>query len=162
MVKVHRVNETVFNEIGSIQDPEMPTVTIGELGILREVSLCDDGRVKVVFTPTHSECPAMNYIESMIIDTLLNMGIEKFILERRLHPAWSSDWINDEGKSKLRGMGVVSPSRKYNQLMHNDYIECPKCGSRNVEMKSPFGSALCKSFFVCRDCKEPFDYIKPF
>lgn len=161
MVKIPE-HDLIWKELGSIQDPEMPAITIGELGILREVELSPEGRVKVIFTPTHCECPAMNYIEYMIIDTLLRLGVEKFDLERRLSPAWTADWISDEGKRKLRSTGIVSPSRKYGQLLHNDFIECPNCGSRNVEMKSLFGSALCKSFFTCGDCNEPFDYLKPF
>jgi len=154
--------EDVWREVASVEDPEMPAITIGELGILREINIRDDGRVKVVFTPTYSGCPAMNFIEMRIIDKLVTLGIKKFDLEKRLSPAWTTDWMTDEGKKKLREIGIASPSRKTYEFLFHDEILCPNCGSKHVEMKSPFGSALCKAFFVCQDCLEPFDYIKPF
>lgn len=137
-----------------VTDPEIPVISISDLGILRDVRIEDD-RVVVVITPTYSGCPAMFEIEKNINNTLKSEGIENIKIETVLAPAWTTDWMTKEGARKLKEYGIAPP----NPTDESD-IECPNCQSRNTNLVSQFGSTACKSLFKCEDCKEPFDYFK--
>ena len=131
-----------------VPDPEIPAVSVIELGIVRSV---DDE--KVVITPTYSGCPATLFIEQSIREALDAAGYRSVAIETRLAPAWTTDWISDEGKEKLRAYGIAPPDLAKTAT-------CPQCGSTDTEEVSRFGSTPCKSQWRCRDCLEPFDRFK--
>jgi ring-1,2-phenylacetyl-CoA epoxidase subunit PaaD len=145
-----------------VTDPEIPVLTIQDLGIIRDVQVDMDG-IKVVITPTYSGCPAMSMIALNIQEALLEAGYENARIETVLSPAWTTDWMSDSGKQKLKEYGIAPPAGKarINALLEDDKPrECPLCGSNNVEMVSHFGSTPCKALYRCLDCLEPFDYFK--
>jgi ring-1,2-phenylacetyl-CoA epoxidase subunit PaaD len=155
--------EQIFELLSEIPDPEIPVINIIELGILREVKFTDDWCI-VVITPTYTGCPAMKVIEDDIKIKLKEIGIEKVKVELVYSPAWTTDWISDVAKEKLRAYGIAPPDHssidKAVLLGKARELKCPLCGSKNTEMISQFGSTACKALYRCLDCKEPFDYFK--
>lgn len=141
----------ILELISQIPDPEIPVITIRELGILREVNV-KGNHVEVVITPTYSGCPAMKQIEEDIILKLKENRIENVTVKTVYHPAWTTDWITEETKEKLSNFGIAPPTKKQ--------VKCPRCHSENTEQISQFGSTACKAIYRCNDCKEPFDYFK--
>ena len=147
-----------------VPDPEIPVVTIEDLGILRDVTEDDMGRVHVQITPTYSGCPAMETIRQDVIDRLGLEGYRSVQVEFVLAPAWTTDWITPEGRHKLQEYGVAPPptagERRAGPLMLSLSVRCPQCGSPDTRESSRFGSTACKSLWVCRSCREPFDHFK--
>jgi ring-1,2-phenylacetyl-CoA epoxidase subunit PaaD len=147
-----------------VPDPEIPVVTIEDLGILRDVTEDDMGRVHVQITPTYSGCPAMETIRQDVIDRLGLEGYRSVQVEFVLAPAWTTDWITPEGRHKLEEYGVAPPptagERRAGPLMLSLSVRCPQCGSPDTRESSRFGSTACKSLWVCRSCREPFDHFK--
>ena len=152
--QTHSLDQQITSLLEQVTDPEIPVVSIADLGILREVKM-EDQRAEIVITPTYTGCPAMLEIEKDINNTLKLAGIDDFKITTVLSPAWSTDFMTEAGKQKLKEYGIAPP----NPSDESD-IECPNCGSRNTEMISQFGSTACKSLFKCHDCLEPFDYFK--
>lgn len=148
----------------TVCDPEIPVLTVNDLGIIRDVRLLDDGTLEVVITPTYSGCPAMNVIEVNIRAALQEGGFDKVKVTTVLSPAWTTDWLSDSGREKLRIYGIAPPvesSMDKNALFgEHRPVQCPHCSSMRTEMISQFGSTACKSLFRCLDCLEPFDYFK--
>lgn len=145
-----------------VPDPEVPCVTVADLGILRSVSRDEAGRIVVRLTPTYSGCPAVIAIEMAVQTALLSAGIEATI-ERVISPAWTTDWISAEGREKLRAYGIAPPvgsSGGRRAFFSEDVIACPRCGSTRTTRVSEFGSTACKAHYRCDDCAEPFDYFK--
>ena len=144
----------------SVPDPEVPCVTVAELGILRWVELRDGVAVAGV-SPTYSGCPAVLAIELAVEAALRNAGYEARV-ERIMSPAWTTDWISEEGREKLRAYGIAPPVNGGGKaaLFADVTVPCPKCGSRNTEKLSEFGSTACKAHYRCCACAEPFDYFK--
>ena len=148
-----------------IPDPEIPVVSVCELGIVREVRI-DADAVIVVITPTYSGCPATETIEASIRETLLDGGARNVHVERRLAPAWSTDWIAPTATAKLRDYGIAPPHATES---HEAQVvrftaptpACPRCGSARTQRLSEFGSTACKALYRCNACSEPFDYFKP-
>jgi ring-1,2-phenylacetyl-CoA epoxidase subunit PaaD len=147
----------------TVPDPELPMVTIEDLGILRDVTEDDQGRVHVTITPTYSGCPAMETIRQDLVDVLLMAGYQRVDVEFVLAPAWTTDDLSDEGRAKLEEAGIAPPG----PVAHRDgpvalplSVRCPQCGSPDTRESSRFGSTACKSLWVCRSCKEPFDHFK--
>ena len=142
-------------------DPELPVLTIADLGVLRDVAL-EDGRVVVAITPTYSGCPAMNTIALEIELALARAGIADATVRTVLHPAWTTDWMSEAGREKLREYGVAPPGRGAGRraLFGQDVVVCPRCGSEDTERLAEFGSTSCKALWRCRSCREPFDYFK--
>jgi ring-1,2-phenylacetyl-CoA epoxidase subunit PaaD len=154
--------EAIWKVLESVTDPEIPVLTIQDLGIIRDVQVDADG-IKVVITPTYSGCPAMSMIALNIQEALLEAGYENARIETVLSPAWTTDWMSDSGKKKLKEYGIAPPAGKarIHALLEDDKPkECPHCGSNKVEMVSHFGSTPCKALYRCLDCLEPFDYFK--
>lgn len=148
--------------LGEVPDPEVPAVSVVDLGIVREVDW-QDGHLHVVVTPTYSGCPATETIEQDIEQALIASGFSAPRLERRLNPAWTTDWISAEGRERLRAYGIAPPlgsTSKRSLLGTDETICCPQCNSRDTERISEFGSTACKALYRCRDCLEPFDYFK--
>ncbi|WP_118972235.1 1,2-phenylacetyl-CoA epoxidase subunit PaaD [Taibaiella koreensis] len=154
----------VYAWLAEISDPEIPAVSILDLGIVRDVILVDDGReVSVTITPTYSGCPAMDIISMQIRMALLGRGVAKVTVELQLAPAWTTDWITEEGKAKMLAYGIAPPQRRAQEaldLFEEEEIECPRCHSHHTEMVSQFGATSCKSMYRCLDCKEPFEHFK--
>ncbi|PKO79355.1 MAG: phenylacetate-CoA oxygenase subunit PaaJ [Betaproteobacteria bacterium HGW-Betaproteobacteria-13] len=152
--------------LDSVPDPEVPAVSVVELGIIRELH-CADDVITVVVTPTYSGCPATEVIGLAIRDTLLEAGAGKVELQTRLDPAWTSDWIGEAAREKLRAYGIVPPTGKAAvggaQPIHfvKKTLTCPRCGSNDTERLSEFGSTACKATYRCKSCLEPFEYFKP-
>lgn len=149
--------------LAEIPDPEIPVINIQELGILRDVVI-DGTNVEVVITPTYSGCPAMKQIEDDILSKLRSIGIDGAKVKMVYHPAWTTDWITEDAKDKLKRYGIAPPEKttydKGALIGKQKVLECPRCHSTNTVMISQFGSTACKALFQCSDCKEPFDYFK--
>lgn len=151
-----------WNVLGAVMDPEVPVVSVVDLGIVRGLDW-RDGHLHVVVTPTYSGCPATEVIEQDIQHALEHAGFAAPRLERRLNPAWTTDWISDEGRQALRDYGIAPPAgstSKRSLLGETPEVRCPQCGSLHTELLSEFGSTACKALYRCVDCREPFDYFK--
>ena len=144
--------EQILAWLSEVADPEIPVLTITDLGIVRDVD-CSDG-VTVSLTPTYSGCPATEVIESSVIAALEDRGVDDVKIRRVLSPPWTTDWISPAGREKLRVYGIAPPERR------DRPIACPRCGSQETETVSEFGSTACKAAYRCRDCLEPFEYFK--
>ena len=144
-----------------VVDPEITVLTIADLGVLRDVAV-HDGRVEVAITPTYSGCPAMNMIALEIELALEREGIRNPKVRTVLSPAWTTDWMSDDGRRKLREYGIAPPLAGSGRraLFGEQQVECPQCGSDDTELLSEFGSTSCKALWRCKRCREPFDYFK--
>jgi ring-1,2-phenylacetyl-CoA epoxidase subunit PaaD len=153
----------------TVPDPEIPVVSIVELGIVRSVEHVE-GRVRVRVTPTYSGCPATAVIEDDIRAALLEAGVGPFTIETSLAPPWTTDWISAEGKAKLKAFGIAPPGvagsrvdvAGISPLRRREDVRCPRCESTSTSLVAQFGSTACKALYRCRACDEPFDYFKPF
>lgn len=148
-------------KLREVLDPEVPALSIVELGIVREVR-DEDGELVVVLTPTYSGCPATEAIAADVRKALSNF--EPLRIEQRFDPAWTTDWIGPEAREKLRAYGIAPPSGTsavHQPLRLHEAIPCPRCGSPRSERLSAFGSTACKSLYRCTACREPFEYFKP-
>jgi len=161
--------EELLEILTEIKDPELPVVDIVELGIVRDVVVEGDS-VRVDVTPTYSGCPALQVIERDIVEVLRGRGFNEVKVKNVFSPAWTTDWLSDETKQKLREYGIAPPSgpaiTSAAELVTirraKPPVECPYCGSRNTEQKSEFGSTACKAIHYCNSCHQPFDYFKSF
>lgn len=152
----------IWNYLEEVHDPEVPVLSIIDLGIVRDVQLKED-QVNIVITPTYSGCPAMKHIESEIKDVLKLKGIDLVSIDTVLKPAWTTDWISENGKTKLLEYGIAPPIDEPDKSVLFSsplVITCPQCGSNNTKMVSLFGSTACKAQYQCNECLEPFDYFK--
>ena len=145
--------ETVWGWLHAVPDPEIPVISLTDLGIIRDVQWQDD-TLEVTVTPTYSGCPATTIINLDIEAALRGHGIEKLALKRQLSPAWTSDWMTDAGRAKLESYGIAPPQPA------GGPERCPRCQSTQLEKISQFGSTPCKAQWRCTDCLEPFDYFK--
>ena len=155
--------EQIYDWLNTVTDPEVPVLTIIDLGIVRDVKLKDEHSVEITITPTYSGCPAMDVIAMNIRMALLSKGIKNISIENQLSPAWTTDWMSDEGKRKLNEYGIAPPYRKATSslgLFEDDNVPCPRCGSDNTELTSQFAATACKSLYRCNSCKEPFEHFK--
>ncbi|AWN55461.1 1,2-phenylacetyl-CoA epoxidase subunit PaaD [Methylobacterium sp. 17Sr1-1] len=145
----------------TVCDPEIPVLTIADLGVLRDVTVAG-GRVEVAITPTYSGCPAMDVIGIEVQTALAQAGIPDARVRLVLSPAWTTDWMTEAGKAKLAAYGIAPPAGKASRraLFGEERVACPHCGSAATEKVSEFGSTACKSLWRCTACREPFDYFK--
>jgi len=147
----------IWKILEQVTDPEVPVLTITDLGIVRDVKLNGD-EVEIVITPTYTGCPAMDMIAMNIKLALIENGYSNIKITSVLAPAWTTDWMSKEGKRKLKEYGIAAPDKKF--TIATDGVECPLCNSANTKLISEFGSTACKALYQCKDCKEPFDYFK--
>ena len=154
------LKDRLLEILSRVPDPEIPAVSVVDLGIVREVR--DGPRPAVVITPTYTGCPATRVIETSIRVALDTAGYAEVALETALSPPWTSDWISDEGREKLRAYGIAPPPKGAGaaSLKNAEPAECPGCGSTHTEEISRFGSTPCKALWRCLDCAEPFDRFK--
>jgi ring-1,2-phenylacetyl-CoA epoxidase subunit PaaD len=153
----------VWRLLEDIPDPEIPVLSIVDLGIVRAVRQEADGRLRVAITPTYSGCPATDVIRRQVRTALDAGGYADAVLEEVLSPPWTSDWLTSAGREKLRHFGIAPPEEAVSnlrQLQGSPAVSCPRCGSRATERVSEFGSTPCKAHYRCRACAEPFDYFK--
>jgi ring-1,2-phenylacetyl-CoA epoxidase subunit PaaD len=163
MVTMTSVRDRAWEVAASVIDPEVPVLTIEDLGILRDVS-ADGDRVTVTITPTYSGCPAVDVIRDDIIMALTAAGFADVEVSLTLSPAWTTDWMSEAGKQKLREYGIAPPTgraaAKTGPIPLRLSVACPRCGSLDTKEVSRFGSTACKSLYECRACLEPFDYFR--
>ncbi len=158
--------QDIYSWLDVVTDPEVPVLTINDLGIVRDVLITDKKdtpAVKVVITPTYSGCPAMDVIAINIRMALASHGIRHVEIENQISPAWTTDWMTEEGKQKLKAYGIAPPNRKAYQalgLFEEDEVTCPRCGSEHTLLVSNFGPTSCKALYKCQDCSEPFEHFK--
>jgi ring-1,2-phenylacetyl-CoA epoxidase subunit PaaD len=166
---MHAALAAIWAALGSVPDPEIPVVSIVELGIVRAVAW--EGATLVVrVTPTYSGCPATELIMTGIRDALAVAGVAACRIETVLAPAWTTDWIAPEARAKLRGFGIAPPGQAVRidvagigpRRRAREVVACPRCGSTATTLTAQFGSTACKALYRCEACREPFDYFKPF
>ncbi len=150
--------------LSNITDPEIPVLSIVDLGIVRRVEMKAEG-LEVDLTPTYSGCPAIDVIKTTVHMELSAAGFDKIRLTQVLSPAWTTDWMTEEGRKKLKAYGIAPPEPQQSVcspgLFNNEVaIQCPQCNSYHTRLLSEFGSTACKSLYQCQDCLEPFDYFK--
>lgn len=153
---------TVREIVAAVLDPEVPVLTIADLGILRDVTVDEHRHVEVTITPTYSGCPAMDAITTDVTKALADKGFDDVAVRMVLSPAWTTDWMSDAGKQKLLDYGVAPPQPRSGDtsVMVALSMRCPQCGSPDTHELSRFGSTACKSLWVCESCLEPFDHFK--
>jgi len=177
----------VWTLLGEVSDPEIPVISVVDLGIVRDVQVTGTSACAITITPTYSGCPAMQVIADDIQEALHKAGIGQVDIITRLSPAWTTDWMSDAGKARLKGYGIAPPAQKVVDIsglrrsgapagpgpafdplragvargaVPAPRVVCPHCGSSHTEVTSQFGSTPCKALYKCLDCKEPFDYFK--
>ncbi|MCF4007673.1 phenylacetate-CoA oxygenase subunit PaaJ [Corynebacterium uropygiale] len=157
----------IWEAAARVPDPEIPVLSIADLGILREVRQEDDGTPVVIITPTYSGCPAMGTIAADVKEAVGALGMGDPRVEFSLSPAWSTEWITEAGREALRAYGIAPPVRSRRpsgpvplSISFRPPVPCPRCGSTNTRLLTDFGSTSCKALYTCRDCLEPFDYFK--
>ncbi len=158
-------NSEAWATLAQVPDPEVPVLSVVDLGIVRTLDVADDGAVSVTLTPTYSGCPATEVIQESVVNALRNAGARNVTVMTRLDPAWTSDWISPEAAEKLRAYGIAPPHLKAADAQplrfHPKGIACPRCASVNTQRLSAFGSTACKALYRCLDCLEPFEHFKP-
>jgi ring-1,2-phenylacetyl-CoA epoxidase subunit PaaD len=151
--------QAVRTAVAAVVDPEIRVVTIEDLGILREITVDDDGRATVTITPTYSGCPAMDVIRTDVARAATAAGARAVDVRTVLSPAWSTDRISEAGRVKLAAAGIAPPGPTRPVVLPLS-VRCPRCGSPSTEELSRFGSTACKSLWRCTECQEPFDHVK--
>ncbi len=148
----------IYTILEQVTDPEIPVLSITDLGIIRDVSLAE-GQIEIIITPTYTGCPAMDMIAVQIRLALIAAGYNGIKVTSTLSPAWTTDWITASGKQKLLEYGIAPPKGNADTPLL-DGVTCPHCGSNDTKLISSFGSTACKALYKCQDCMEPFDYFK--
>jgi ring-1,2-phenylacetyl-CoA epoxidase subunit PaaD len=153
--------EDVRTLLHAVADPEIPVLSIMDLGIVRDVKLDADG-VEVHVSPTYTGCPATEVIERMIVSKLKRNGVERVIIKRVLSPPWTTEWLSETGRQKLRRYGIAPPERGTGKrsLLGQGTVHCPRCSTERTTRVSEFGSTPCKASYKCDECLEPFEYFK--
>jgi ring-1,2-phenylacetyl-CoA epoxidase subunit PaaD len=156
--------EDVWEFLSEVPDPEIPVISVVDLGVVRNIEI-SDSNLTITITPTYTGCPAMQAFEDDIISKLNEKGIKNVTVNMTFSPAWTTDWINEEAREKLKKYGIAPPvngSEDKGVLFGSDrkVVECPLCNSKKTSLKSQFGSTACKALYQCDECLEPFDYFK--
>ena len=156
---------SLWKSLEQVTDPEIPVISVVELGIVRNLDIDAENNCVVTITPTYSGCPAMDVIAQEITTTLQKLGVKQVKIVHQLSPAWTTDWMHASGKEKLRDYGIAPPVQQVIDIsslsrISEPQIDCTLCGSKNNRLLSQFGSTSCKALYRCNDCLEPFDYFK--
>lgn len=155
--------QDIWKLLGNVNDPEVPVLSVVDLGIIRKIKIENDN-IEIMITPTYTGCPAMDMISTNIKMELLANGFNNIKITSVLSPAWTTDWMTEEGKRKLKEYGIAPPNPKQQVCRENlfalETVQCPHCNSYRTHRISEFGSTACKALYQCDDCKEPFDYFK--
>ena len=155
--------EKIWQILEEVKDPEVPVLSVVDLGIIRSVKVQDE-LISIMITPTYSGCPAMDVIRMDIRLKLMEKGLRNVNITQSLSPAWTTDWMSEEGKRKLKDFGIAPPNPKQQfcstDMFRQEAVQCPRCQSFHTELVSQFGSTACKAMYKCLDCLENFDYFK--
>lgn len=164
-------HEAIWKRLAAVPDPEIPVISIVDLGIVRDVLLAESGVCTITLTPTYSGCPATDVMAADVREALSSLGCSQVVIQTQLSPAWTTDWIHADAKAKLRAYGIAPPhvtTRDEQRIglsaiggMRQHRIPCPRCASTQTETISQYGSTPCKAHYRCLACREPFDYFKP-
>lgn len=157
------IKENVYKILDDVKDPEIPVLSLVDLGVIREVTIEENNRVVIEMTPTFAGCPAINYMKDEILEALNKAGFEDAVVNISFKSSWNSNMISEKGKSALKKFGLAPPP-SHNLIFDIDILEnipCPFCESNNTELNSPFGPTLCRSLHYCNDCKQAFEQFKP-
>lgn len=153
----------IWQLLEEVKDPEVPILSVTDLGIVRSVRTGND-KIDIIITPTYSGCPAMDVIAMDIRLKLIEKGYRNVSIQHQLSPAWTTDWMSEEGKQKLKAYGIAPPNPKQQfckeEMFRQEAVQCPRCNSYHTGLISQFGSTACKAMYRCLDCKEAFDYFK--
>ena len=153
----------IWRLLQQVNDPEVPVLSVIDLGIVRAVQVAGD-KINIIITPTYSGCPAMDVISMDIRLKLIEKGYRHVSVQQQLSPAWTTDWMTEEGKAKLKSFGIAPPNPKQQfcstDMFRQEAVQCPHCHSHHTELISQFGSTACKAMYRCLDCREAFDYFK--
>ena len=156
--------KAVWHLLDSVMDPEVPVVSVVDLGVIRDITSLPGGGLEVSITPTYTGCPATLLIEEMVKAAIESAGHQPVTIRRTLSPPWTTDWISDKGRAALNDYGIAPPvgqaGGKASLFGHDTSVSCPRCGAADTEMVSEFGSTACKAFYRCQACQEPFEYFK--
>ena len=156
--------ENIFKILEEIPDPEIPVISIVDLGVVRDVKELENNSVEVTLTPTYSGCPAMKQMEDDVVSKLKENGFKTVNVKMVYSPAWTTDWLTSTAKLKLQKYGIAPPEESTTDKSFitgkHKAVTCPRCKSKNTILISQFGSTACKALYKCNDCKEPFDYFK--
>lgn len=165
-IQLH-TEEQIWDFLKEVTDPEIPVLNIVEMGIARKVEVDEDGKVLVKITPTYSGCPAMNAIEKLVNEKLKERGVADFSVKLDFAETWTTDWMTDEAKLKLKDYGIAPPEKTEDEdddflksLSNTKIVPCPYCDSFETELVSQFGSTACKSQYYCNECEQPFEHFK--
>ncbi len=156
-------NDRILDLLQNVKDPEVPVISVLELGVVRHVDVEADGKVLVTISPTYTGCPAMDVMAADIKKELRDHGFANVEVKQSLSPAWTTDWITEPGKAKLKAYGIAPPEKTGDiRALKGELpvVPCPQCGSTHTVMLSAFGSTACKALWKCNDCLEPFDQFK--
>lgn len=158
------IKKNILDSLSEISDPEIPVVNIIEMGMIRGVEIEGD-EIKVLLTPTYNGCPAMKQIEDDIYRILAKKGLSDVKVETVFSPVWTTDWLSDETKQKLKNYGIAPPVKGssedlFSVMFSKSAVNCPFCDSENTDLKSYFGSTACKSLYYCQNCQQPFEHFK--
>ncbi len=158
--------EQLWECLSAVSDPEIPVISVVDLGIVRELTWLDTDVCEVTITPTYSGCPAMQVIAENVELALRSLGVQKISIRTQLSPAWTTDWMSPAGREKLKAYGIAPPMQSAIDISALGSrvvpdIACPQCGSLHTRLLSQFGSTACKALYRCNECLEPFDYFKP-
>ncbi|MEY3050269.1 MAG: phenylacetate-CoA oxygenase subunit PaaJ [Bacteroidota bacterium] len=159
MEEIQRIREA----LSALTDPEIPVLTLEDLGVLRDVRIDEEGLPVVDITPTYTGCPALDLMAQQVRETLAGMGYPRAEVRTALRPPWTTDWLSDAAREKLRAYGIAPPvgsADKQRLLGRETAVACPQCGATDTELVSAFGSTACKALYRCHRCLEPFDYFK--
>ena len=154
--------EEIYTWLEEVSDPEVPVLSVVDLGVVRDVSF-ENNSWQIIITPTYSGCPAMQTMEKEIILKLKEKGITSLKITTTLSPAWTTDWLSEKGRNKLRAYGIAPPEDEVDKSVlfsSPTIVPCPVCSSKNTRLISQFGSTACKAHYQCAKCQEPFDYFK--
>ena len=160
MVNTNKISATekqVLEILQNVVDPEIPVLSVLDLGMIRNIEINNDV-IKITVTTTYSGCPATDMIHSNIKMALIENGFNNIQIINQLSPVWTTDWMSEAGKQKLKEYGIAAPNKKFSIPI--DGVECPLCNAENTKLISEFGSTSCKALYQCKECKEPFDYFK--
>lgn len=155
--------DDIWQYLEDVKDPEIPVISLVELGVITSVEITEEGAATIGLTPTFSGCPAINYMKDDIVETLQQKGIDNVTVNISFKDSWNSNKISESGRKKLKTFGLAPPP-KHDLIIDIDilsHIECPYCNSKNTIMKSPFGPTLCRSLHYCNNCQQAFEQFKP-
>lgn len=154
--------DALWQALDDVKDPEIPVVSLVEMGIVRDVAISPQG-VVVTITPTFAGCPALHAMKQDIVDHLGSLGVEQVEVKTTFSPPWTSDWISDEAREKLRLFGLAPPPKHGGrfEITLLDQVACPYCGSTKTGLRNSFGSTPCRMIFYCDSCQQPFEQFKP-